>query len=43
VLHDGHHQNPRADRRYTLDAVPLIIERLRHDGYTFAPLCQTGP
>lgn len=43
VLHDGHHQNPRADRRYTLDAVPLIIERLRQDGYTFAPLCQPGP
>lgn len=42
VLHDGHHQNPRADRRYTLAAVPLIIDRLREDGYGFAPLCDTG-
>ena len=32
----------RADRRYTLAAVPLIIERLREDGYGFAPLCETG-
>lgn len=43
VLHDGHHENPRADRRYTLAAVPLIIERLRQNGYTFAPLCESGP
>lgn len=39
VLHDGHHDNPRADRRYTIEAVRRIIAALRADGYEFASLC----
>jgi peptidoglycan/xylan/chitin deacetylase (PgdA/CDA1 family) len=42
VLHDGHHRRPRADRRYTVEAVRIIIQRLREDGYTFGRLCDTG-
>lgn len=39
VIHDGHHKNPQADRRYAVEATRMIIERLAADGYTFGKLC----
>lgn len=32
VMHDGHHLNPRADRRYTVDAAARLIPALRARG-----------
>jgi peptidoglycan/xylan/chitin deacetylase (PgdA/CDA1 family) len=42
VLHDGHHLDPMADRRYTLEAAGQIIDTLRARGYEFAPICGSG-
>lgn len=39
VLHDGHHQDPRADRRYTVETVDRLIPRLRARGMTFGTIC----
>ncbi len=39
VIHDGHHKNPRADRRYAVDAVARLVPALRARGYTFGTLC----
>ena len=39
VMHDGHHRNPVAERGHTVDAVRLLIPRLRADGYTFGTIC----
>lgn len=39
VIHDGHHRNPRADRRYAVDAARRIIDKLTTQGYTFGTLC----
>jgi hypothetical protein len=39
VIHDGHHVNPRADRRYTIETVSLLIPRLRARGFGFEKLC----
>ena len=38
LLHDGDGYDPRGDRVQTARAVPLIIDRLSHDGYQFALL-----
>ena len=40
VIHDGHHKDPRADRRYAAEAAALIIDRLRGEGYEFRRLCE---
>jgi chitooligosaccharide deacetylase len=40
ILHDGHHIDPRADRRYALEAASRIIRELRADGYSFGRLCE---
>jgi peptidoglycan-N-acetylglucosamine deacetylase len=39
VIHDGHHVNPRADRRHAAETVRRLIPRLRTRGFHFAPLC----
>lgn len=39
VIHDGHHKDPAADRRYAVEAARLIVDGLRARGYAFAPLC----
>jgi peptidoglycan/xylan/chitin deacetylase (PgdA/CDA1 family) len=39
VIHDGHHKDPNADRRHAVDAVRLLIPRLRARGFAMAPLC----
>jgi peptidoglycan-N-acetylglucosamine deacetylase len=38
VIHDGHHKNPRADRRYAVEATRQLIDQLRAQGYTFGTL-----
>ena len=39
VIHDGHHKNPRADRRYAVDGVRRLIPALRARGFGFATIC----
>jgi peptidoglycan/xylan/chitin deacetylase (PgdA/CDA1 family) len=39
VMHDGHHENPRADRRHTIDATEELVARLRKRGFRFGTLC----
>jgi peptidoglycan/xylan/chitin deacetylase (PgdA/CDA1 family) len=39
VMHDGHHKNPRADRRYTVETVDRLIPRLREKGLAFGSIC----
>jgi len=39
VMHDGHHDNPRADRARTVQTTAELIPLLRQDGFRFAPLC----
>lgn len=39
VMHDGHHVNPRADRRYAVAAAALMIPALRARGFGFGTLC----
>ncbi len=39
VMHDGHHKNPRADRRYTVETVDRLIPRLREKGLVFGTIC----
>jgi peptidoglycan/xylan/chitin deacetylase (PgdA/CDA1 family) len=41
VMHDGHHENPRADRRHTVAATAALVPRLRGRGFTFRTLCPT--
>jgi chitooligosaccharide deacetylase len=40
VMHDGHHNNPRADRRGTIDATAKLIPRLRARGFEFGRICR---
>ena len=39
VIHDGHHKNPDADRRYAAEVVRALAPHLRARGFEFAPLC----
>ena len=39
VIHDGHHKNPRADRRHAAQTVRRLVPELRSRGFTFKPLC----
>jgi peptidoglycan/xylan/chitin deacetylase (PgdA/CDA1 family) len=39
VIHDGHHKNPRADRRHAAETVRILVPRLKVRGYTFGTLC----
>ena len=38
LLHDGDGYNPDGDRRQTAAAVPVIIDKLKEEGYEFATL-----
>jgi peptidoglycan/xylan/chitin deacetylase (PgdA/CDA1 family) len=40
VIHDGHHKNPRADRRHAAEAVRQFVPLMRSKGYRFARLCE---
>jgi len=39
VIHDGHHKNPRADRRYAVETVDRLIPELRTRGFAFGTIC----
>ena len=43
VIHDGHHENPEADRQYAVDAAALLIPKLREAGFAFGTICETAP
>ena len=39
VIHDGHHENPRADRRYAVETVDALVPELRQRGFRFGTIC----
>lgn len=39
VIHDGHHENPRADRRYAVETVDALVPELRRQGFRFGTIC----
>ena len=39
VIHDGHHKNPRANRRYAVEATALFVPALRERGFKLGTLC----
>lgn len=39
VMHDGHHVDPRADRRYAVEATRLLVQSLKPKGWRFGRLC----
>jgi peptidoglycan/xylan/chitin deacetylase (PgdA/CDA1 family) len=39
VIHDGHHENPRADRRYAVELITALIPGLRARGFSFGVVC----
>jgi peptidoglycan/xylan/chitin deacetylase (PgdA/CDA1 family) len=39
VIHDGHHEDPRADRRHAADTVRILAPQLRARGFEFKGLC----
>lgn len=39
VMHDGHHEDPRADRRYAVEATSLLVPALRARGLRFGTIC----
>ena len=41
VIHEGHHVDPRADRRHAAETVRLLTPQLRARGFEFRALC--GP
>jgi peptidoglycan/xylan/chitin deacetylase (PgdA/CDA1 family) len=43
VIHDGHHVNPRADRRHAAATVRLLVPSLRARGFMFGTLCDPAP
>jgi peptidoglycan/xylan/chitin deacetylase (PgdA/CDA1 family) len=38
VMHDGHHENPAADRRYAIEATRQLVPELKARGYRVAVL-----
>ena len=43
VVHDGHHEDPRADRRYAAEATAVLVPALRARGFTFGTICDVLP
>lgn len=39
VMHDGHHEDPRADRHATVEVVAALVPALRDKGFRFGRLC----
>ena len=39
VMHDGHHEDGQADRRYTVEATGRLIPVLREQGFAFGTVC----
>ena len=43
VIHDGHHKNPKADRRHAGETVRRLVPALRERGLSFGTLCAIPP
>jgi len=43
VIHDGHHEDPRADRLYAVETVDRLIPELRAEGFQFGTICPSSP
>ena len=39
VIHDGHHKDPRADRRYAVETVDRLVPELKAAGFSFGTIC----
>ena len=39
VIHDGHHEQPRADRLYAVETVDRLIPELKAKGFEFGTIC----
>jgi peptidoglycan/xylan/chitin deacetylase (PgdA/CDA1 family) len=39
VIHDGHHEDPRADRRYAIEVTDALVRELRARGFSFGTIC----
>jgi peptidoglycan-N-acetylglucosamine deacetylase len=39
VIHDGHHKDPRANRRHAAETVRRLVPSLTARGFAFKPLC----
>jgi peptidoglycan/xylan/chitin deacetylase (PgdA/CDA1 family) len=39
VIHDGHHKDPRSDRRYAVEVTRLLVPELRKKGFEFGTIC----
>lgn len=39
VMHDGHHEDSRADRDYAIDTVDRLIPELKAKGFQFGTIC----
>ena len=39
VIHDGHHEDPRADRRYAIETIDRLIPEIRAQGFQFGMIC----
>jgi peptidoglycan/xylan/chitin deacetylase (PgdA/CDA1 family) len=42
VMHDGHHIDPEADRRYAVEATRGLIIAMNGSGFVFGSLCSGG-
>ena len=42
VIHDGHHKNPRADRRHAAQTVRMLVPELQSRGFAFQTLCDVA-
>ena len=40
VIHDGHHEDPQADRRYAVEATARLVPALRARGFELAKICR---
>ena len=40
VMHDGHHVDPGADRRYVVEAMARMVPAFRERGFSFGRLCE---
>ena len=40
VIHDGHHQNPSANRRHAAEAVRGLVPQMKTRGFAFGTLCE---
>ena len=42
VIHDGHHVDPRADRRHAAETIRILAPQLRARGFEFKGLCEAA-